>query len=620
MSPRRTLSKSDFKLARTCATKLYYRELGYPDNRDENPYLAMLAEGGYMVEQLARLMYPEGIELEYGRDAERNWQATADLLARTDVTLFEGTLLSGRKLARVDILRKRGTRLELIEVKSKSFKGDALSDSPAGPLRWKVKRKGTYPILTEWIPYLEDVTFQYHVLRELFPEALIVPRLIVVDTSRTTTTEGLPGMFDIRRDVDVHGHRRDLDVRFTGDPTAVHPEEILRVIDVTAEVEELLPSVVEAAERFVTLLGDEEPVREITPISWGCRDCEYRVSEGVTPSGFRECWGRLAEPAPHLFDLYSLGSNKWEGERLGDVMIRNGMTGMFDVRVEHLVKRDGTATSHAWRQTVQLEYTREQRTWISEGLAASLAGLGWPLHFIDFETSMLALPYHAGMRPYEMIGFQWSAHTITGPGGAPAHREWLNLSDRWPCGEFVRTLRETIGDEGTVLMWAPHERTTLRTVRQQLLRYGDADDSLLRWLDRLTGDDGAKARLVDLNQICFDCFFHPDMKGRTSIKVVLDAIWKTDPELRARYQEWTGEAGEADRGPYESIEPIVVNGTTLHVADGTGAMRAYQAMVYGAERHDPQIVDGWARLLRRYCKLDTLAMVLIWDHWTRLVR
>lgn len=49
----RTLSKSDFKLARSCATKLYYRELGYPQSTDDNPFLDMLAEGGYMVEQLA---------------------------------------------------------------------------------------------------------------------------------------------------------------------------------------------------------------------------------------------------------------------------------------------------------------------------------------------------------------------------------------------------------------------------------------------------------------------------------------------------------------------------------------------------------------------------------------
>ncbi len=54
----RTLSKSDFKLARTCDAKLYYRENGYPDNRESDPYLGLLAEGGYMVEALAKARYP----------------------------------------------------------------------------------------------------------------------------------------------------------------------------------------------------------------------------------------------------------------------------------------------------------------------------------------------------------------------------------------------------------------------------------------------------------------------------------------------------------------------------------------------------------------------------------
>jgi len=42
----RTLSKSDFILARDCSAKLYFRENGYPDGRGNDPYMAMLAEGG----------------------------------------------------------------------------------------------------------------------------------------------------------------------------------------------------------------------------------------------------------------------------------------------------------------------------------------------------------------------------------------------------------------------------------------------------------------------------------------------------------------------------------------------------------------------------------------------
>ena len=69
--------------------------------------------------------------------------------------------------------------------------------------------------------------------------------------------------------------------------------------------------------------------------------------------------------------------------------------------------------------------------------------------------------------------------------------------------------------------------------------------------------------------------------------------------------------------PYEGLPTITIDGRVLDVADGIGAMQAYTAMLYGAERNDPAICAAWRELLLRYCKLDTMAMVLIWDYWRR---
>ncbi|HEU5247953.1 MAG TPA: hypothetical protein VFU09_12765 [Candidatus Udaeobacter sp.] len=120
------LSKSDFKVARTCATKLYYRKLGYPSTRDHDEYLQFLADGGYMVEAIAKLLYPEGIEVGFDKGPEESAAETMRLLQAHDtITLFEATLLFDQKLARVDILRKQGNELELIEVRAKLI--DSLS-------------------------------------------------------------------------------------------------------------------------------------------------------------------------------------------------------------------------------------------------------------------------------------------------------------------------------------------------------------------------------------------------------------------------------------------------------------------------------------------------------------
>ena len=57
----------------------------------------------------------------------------------------------------------------------------------------------------------------------------------------------------------------------------------------------------------------------------------------------------------------------------------------------------------------------------------------------------------------------------------------------------------------------------------------------------------------------------------------------------------------------------------LQNASKPGAMIAYQEMMYGARRDDPAVRDAWRGLLLQYCSLDTLSMVLIFEHWRRIV-
>jgi hypothetical protein len=44
-----SISKTDYKVARSCATKPYYRMNKYPSIKDEDAYIELLAEGGYMI-------------------------------------------------------------------------------------------------------------------------------------------------------------------------------------------------------------------------------------------------------------------------------------------------------------------------------------------------------------------------------------------------------------------------------------------------------------------------------------------------------------------------------------------------------------------------------------------
>jgi hypothetical protein len=107
------------------------------------------------------------------------------------------------------------------------------------------------------------------------------------------------------------------------------------------------------------------------------------------------------------------------------------------------------------------------------------------------------------------------------------------------------------------------------------------------------------------------------MKGRTSIKVVCDALWKTSPQLRAQYPEYIKQEGGEVLSPYATLPPLEIGDTMVAVAEGTGAIRAYEAMVYGLEKEDAETKEKWKRLLLQYCKLDSLSMFFVWQHWKR---
>jgi hypothetical protein len=619
-----TLSKSDYKIARTCPTKLYYRQQGYPSSRDDNQYLALLAQGGYMVEKMAKLLFPEGRELPYSGGAETSARLTSDALQSDCVTIFEGTFLSRGRLARVDILQKRGDVFNLIEVKSGSYSSlEAAARAAAGqpnPFRTK---KGA--LVAKRLPYLEDVTFQALVLRELFPTATIRPFLALVDKDRTSSEDAIHRYFRVRREPAEGRRIPRVSVDFTGNVERLRSDHLIAILDVTAEVDELAAEVDSAAE-FLAASLVPELTKIATPPSVDCRDCEYRVDASETRNGFLECWGAAGRADPNILDLCYLSTIGPKGNSVPNQLIREGRCSLYDLPFEALVKQDGEIGARNRRQIIQIEHSRAGTAWISEDLKQFVGQQAYPLHFIDFETSALAVPYHAGMRPYENVAYQWSCHTIPAPGATPVHAEWINDVDAFPNLEFVRTLRACIGVGGTVFMWAPHERTVLRQIRSQLERYGLAERDLTEWVLSLAGEadddeeEGANpGRMVDLNKATVDGFFLPDMAGRTSIKWVLAAVWAADPAIRQEFAQYERYQDGRLLDPYEALDPIEIAGSRINVVDGTEAMIAYQEMLYGESRDNPAKRDAYRRLLLQYCELDTAAMVMIWRHWLGLL-
>lgn len=129
----------------------------YANQKNDDPFLAALAQGGFQVEELARMHYPNGHLVENG-DYVSLWTQTQQLLKQENVVIYEAAFLFEDLFIRTDILVKKGNDIELIEVKAKSFR-PADTDTFLGK-SGKIK--------SGWRPYLFDVAFQKYVMQKCF--------------------------------------------------------------------------------------------------------------------------------------------------------------------------------------------------------------------------------------------------------------------------------------------------------------------------------------------------------------------------------------------------------------------------------------------------------------------
>lgn len=491
------------------------------------------------------------------------------------------------------------------------------------------------------------------------------PWRMMPDKAAEATIDNLTSYFTLR-DLGLHGSFREIEVEFDEQAHAEVAAEIrrsglLRRWDVVAGIEARLTGVDARAPAFEAWLEREPLERPQTPIDKDCFKCEYdhSVAEDVLDAevnvlrkadprnGFRECWGKLAEPERHIRHLYRLGSlgGSEKGTKKIDELIALKLVDQESLGEKDLQNAQRKLSPTAARILIQIKHGKAGTEWLDEeALASELLKWRYPLHFIDFEASASPLPYHRAMRPYQTVVFQWSCHTIASPGAEPVHSDYLNTEAAMPARAFLESLRAVIGDAGTPLMWSPYENTQLRHLADWLRRMEpDTPSDLLAWVDDLVwirenGEVIKEDRLVDQYALVGKRWFHPRMGGQTSIKVCLPAALQvtTSP----RINRWLAADdllladGARPENPYKLL-PALVPGVQpgdldegcdagaaasgAVITDGVEAMRAYQDMVYGRHMND----EAWRDLIRdallRYCRLDTLAQMIIWEHWrTRL--
>lgn len=648
----RYLTKSRFKLAVECPTKLYYtgKPRTYADTKQEDDFLMALAEGGFQVGELAKVMHPGGVEIAE-TEHELAVDLTQRLLAQDEVTLFEAAIGHGNLFARVDILRKKGDWLNLIEVKAKSF------DS-TNPSAFRQKSGG---INKDMLPYLQDVAFQRYVMSLAFPHLKIRCFLMLTDKSKTCTVDGLNQKFRISRSVD--GRARVQVVPGTNANNVGEP--ILSMVDVNDLVDQILRDQLTAPGATGTLAQLAQSWSEhyqsdtkIDPIIGAhCAKCEFRAVTGTSDlkSGFHECWRTALRWTDALIDEGTV-LDIWNFRGKQD-LIERGVHRLLDVTQEDLKytqAEEGLSPSQRQWMQVSGQWPGGRDFYLDQQLIArEMAGWSFPLHFIDFETARVAIPFFAGQRPYANIAFQFSHHEMQKDGTVAHKNQFLSTTPGIrPNYEFVRQLKKAIGDRGTVFMWWPHENTTLNAILEELENdpTPPSDASLIREtiLDLTIVKAGKKVvrsgnrTMVDLCRLAQLAFFHPSTKASSSIKKVLPAVMHSSAYLKDRYsqpiygapggitslnfkdQVWWGSSGNGAENPYKLLPPVfsdiaqemledMDSDEGLAIAEGGAATTAFARLQFdNLPTEERKHIEA---ALLRYCELDTLAMVMIYEAW-----
>ena len=194
-----------------------------------------------------------------------------------------------------------------------------------------------------------------------------------------------------------------------------------------------------------------------------------------------------------------------------------------------------------------------------------------PVSFLDFEWVLYATPPYPGMRPMEVLPFQYSLHMLTDEG--LKHKQFLGVGD---CRlDFIENLLRDIPEEGTVFAYNADgaEKLRLLELARQFPQHKDRLHSLAD-------------RLIDLAQPLFmGLYYDVRLGGAFTLKKVI-----------------------------EVINPQFAYGN-LMIQHGLSAVELWRKA---------DISDTLSEQLREdlfaYCKRDTEAMVELFQYLRKLVK
>ncbi len=662
-------TKSRFKLALECVTKLYYtgKKGEYADKTLDDPFLEALAKGGYQVGELAKYYFcddpvKEKITIDT-LDYEESLKRTDEMLSRPGkVVIAEAAFKYKNLFVRVDLLVKDGDTIYIYEVKAKSIgAGDSFLNA-----------KGT-AVTSKWVEYLYDIAYQRYVVSNSLKEKNIAVKthLMLVNKDEVTSVDGLNQYFKVF----AEGRRIKVVIKDGVSRKDLGTQILLPIPtdDVCDKIQNDFPVPTDYAENFSfedfiwkTAEIYEKNVQEFTPVGSKCKACSFYTEHNDPPglkSGFNECWQTTTGLKPLLRPLVTDLWNGLAGARsYADELVKINkhfihLVNEEDIAAKTQSKKISPGLIPHERRMEQINRVKENTNesyFDGDGLKKEMESWEFPLHMIDFETSSVAIPFFKGLHPYEGVAFQFSHHTIDENWKIKHATQYISFElGKFPNFEFVQNLKDALSkDKGTIFRYHNHENTYLNFISRQLRTHPSAPPNkkeLIEFINGITHDKAeerwGERDMVDMYDLVLRYYYPPFAKGSNSLKQILPAIISESDFLKDKY----GKSGVYGKGkeveslnfedhiwispdknnnPYETLPRVFqeYDPETLdllvrdfdNLADGGSAMTAYNYLQFS------EIPDDQRQSIRdslfRYCELDTMAMVMLLEGWKEMIK
>lgn len=621
-----------FRTGLECPTRLYYRALNYPENQTSLPFINHYRYNKKQLKNLAKCSFPKGIQIDTS-SLEDAAKTTEKDLRKSKITLFDSVFIWEKFMAKIPILEKKDNRVEIYHFQTRAFRPEKHDVSSS---------RGD--IYAKWLDYLTDVTFQVHIVEKCYPDWEIHPYLVLPSKYALAHNDGLPKLL-----------RKITSGELTPEEVNADVEELMVRLDVKGEVGSIRSGAYfegdfegKTFNEVLLLLADLYFGKKKYPVSIGrkCKSCEFRIEQNRVKqgdkSGFLECWHEAVEDRIRdksdkvVFDLIGPGTNRWL-ER-GVYFQQQVPEGEF-YDLDAIRSAEGRITEKQ-RQSLQILQARGEevpKEIIKPTLFEELGRWEYPIHFLDFEAGNYVLPMRRERTPYHLLVFQYSCHTLY-EDGSWVHHDWIDdpdQSEAYSNYEMVRHLKE-VPDilQGTLVQYSNFERNALKTIRKELKhdreKVADAG-ALNEWIGEIIRRNDSSHRsspfLADLSRMVKSFYYNRQMEDSLSIKDVLQSVLTVSPYLRELYTKpynssnfesmiwWQSDAKNEALSPYRLM---VENEEEVEgVRRGTEAMVVYARLL--SEELSAKQRKAYKKALLRYCEVDTLAMLMIYQHWSNLM-